>query len=61
MFELRKAGVTLIEVAPGVDLNRDILSQMEFKPEIAEDLREMDSRIFRNAKMQVRDELLAHG
>ncbi|MFC1955515.1 acyl CoA:acetate/3-ketoacid CoA transferase [Chloroflexota bacterium] len=61
VFELRKEGVTLIEVAPGIDLDRDILSQMEFKPEIAEDLCEMDSRIFRKAKMQVRDVLLSHG
>jgi len=41
----------LIEIAPGVDLQRDILDQMEFTPVISPDLKLMDSRIFKDEKM----------
>ena len=41
----------LIEKAPGVDLQKDILDQMEFTPIISPDLKEMDARIFREEKM----------
>lgn len=51
VFRLERAGVTLIEIAPGVDLQRDILDHMGFAPVIAEDLREMDPRIFREGPM----------
>lgn len=51
VFELRKEGLTLIEIAPGVDLQKDILDQMEFKPIIAEDLQLMDPKIFIDAPM----------
>lgn len=47
VFRLTKKGLCLIEIAPGVDLERDILANMDYKPEIADDLKEMDSRIFR--------------
>jgi propionate CoA-transferase len=47
----------LIEIAPGVDLQKDVLDQMEFVPEISPDLKEMDSRIFRPAKMGVTSEM----
>lgn len=47
VFELRPEGPTLIEIAPGVDLERDILAQMEFRPEISPDLKTMDARLFR--------------
>jgi propionate CoA-transferase len=36
----------LIEIAPGADLDRDILAQMDFRPEISRDLKLMDKRIF---------------
>jgi propionate CoA-transferase len=38
--------LSLIEIAPGIDLERDILEQMEFRPEISPDLATMDERIF---------------
>ncbi|MDR1831966.1 MAG: 3-oxoacid CoA-transferase [Fusobacteriaceae bacterium] len=51
VFQLRPTGVTLIEIAPGVDLQKDILDRMDFRPVIAPDLKEMDPRIFRDQKM----------
>lgn len=51
VFELRQEGLTLIEIAPGVDLKKDILGHMEFAPLIADDLKLMDERLFREAKM----------
>jgi len=57
VFELRKEGVTLIEIAPGIDTGA-ILDQMEFKPLVSDNLHEMDGRIFREEKMQIRDEIL---
>jgi propionate CoA-transferase len=53
VFELRKEGMTLVEVAPGVDLQKDILGQMDFQPVIAEPLRTMDSRLFWDEKMGI--------
>ncbi|HEY2754111.1 MAG TPA: CoA-transferase [Pseudolabrys sp.] len=52
VFRRNEAGrLELIEVAPGIDVVRDILAHMEFKPDIAQDLRTMDARIFRPEKM----------
>ena len=41
----------LIEIAPGIDLERDIFGQMEFRPDVAADLKETDPRIFRPEPM----------
>jgi len=41
----------LIEIAPGIDLQRDILDQMEFTPAISENLKIMDRQFFRKEKM----------
>ena len=46
VFELTEKGLLLTEIAPGVDLEKDILAQMEFKPLISEQLITMDDRIF---------------
>jgi propionate CoA-transferase len=51
VFRLTDAGLLLTEIAPGVDLERDVLAHMDFAPIIAADLREMDPRIFRDEPM----------
>lgn len=46
VFKLVKEGLLLVEIAPGVDLEQDILGRMQFKPLIASDIRTMDSDLF---------------
>jgi propionate CoA-transferase len=58
VFCLGSSGLVLTEMAPGVDLERDILAQMEFRPEISDGLKTMDPRIFRPEPMGLRDDLL---
>jgi len=55
VFELRPEGLTLIEIAPGVDLEKDILGKMRFKPKIAPRLKEMDTKIFSEEPMGIRE------
>ena len=58
VFRLGESGLELIEIAPGVDLERDILAQMDFRPAVREPLPAMDPRIFRPQSMGLRDDLL---
>lgn len=46
VFELQAQGLVLTEIAPGVDLQKDILDLMAFKPIISPELKLMDKRIF---------------
>ena len=48
VFELREEGVTLIEIAPGIDIKTQVIEQMEFTPKLADNIKIMDERIFRN-------------
>ena len=50
VFKLTKEGVELIEVAPGLDIEKDILAHMDFKP-IIKDVKVMDERIFKDELM----------
>jgi propionate CoA-transferase len=58
VFRLTGSGIILEEVAPGIDLDKDITSKMGFKPIIVESLKEMDKRIFNDGKMGIKDELM---
>ena len=53
VFELRKEGLTLIEVAPGIDMQTQVLDLMDFKPLIADDVKEMDVAIFKEGLMKL--------
>lgn len=57
VFRLVRDGLMLMEVAPGIDLERQILAKMGFKPVMGK-LDEMDERIFRPGKMGLREELV---
>ena len=59
VFALGPDGLELTEVAPGVDIERDILAQMDFKPVIRGTPRPMDAAIFVDAPMGLRARMLA--
>jgi propionate CoA-transferase len=59
VFRLSEAGLELTEIAPGVDLERDILALMDFRPIMTRPPSLMDGRIFRPEPMDLRTELLA--
>lgn len=46
VFELGKQGLKLVEIAPGVDVERDIIAHMGFRPLIEGQPKVMDARIF---------------
>ncbi|NRR30101.1 malonate decarboxylase subunit alpha [Oxalobacteraceae bacterium] len=58
VFRLVPGGLELIEVAPGIDVERDILARMDFKPAISPGLKTMDARIFDPAAMGWRADFL---
>jgi propionate CoA-transferase len=57
VFRLTREGLELTEVAPGADIERDILAKMGFKP-IVREPGEMDPRIFRSEPMGLREDML---
>ena len=66
VFELKPGGgddgqgrLELIEIAPGINLERDVLAQMDFMPVISPQLRLMDAALFLDEPIGLRHRLLA--
>ncbi len=57
VFKIAETGIELIEIAPGIDLENDILAHMEFKPQISPKLKLMDSSIFIDQPMNLLDKI----
>jgi propionate CoA-transferase len=58
VFQLAAQGMELVEIAPGIDLERDILSRMEFRPAISPHLRLMEASLFLPDAIGLRQRLL---
>ena len=56
---LEEGLLTLIEIAPGIDLEKDIIAAMEFRPRISANLKEMSADIFREQWGQLRELMIA--
>lgn len=56
VFELTPDGLLLTEIAPGADLEKDILARMDFRPHISSELRPMDARLFLPAPMKLKQD-----
>jgi len=61
VFDLLAEGLTVREIAPGVDLQRDILDQSAFALRVSPDLKLMDARLFCNAPVNLKLKEPAHG
>ena len=57
VFRLTAGGLALVEVAPGIDVDRDILVHLPFRP-VVDGVRPMDPSIFRVEPMRLRERML---
>jgi propionate CoA-transferase len=57
VFRLHNTDIFLEEVEPGIDVDKDIISKMNFLPKI-KTIEKMDERIFYETKMGIREDLL---
>jgi propionate CoA-transferase len=55
VLRLTEDGLELTEIAPGIDLERDVLEHMAFQPKVSDELRTMDAAIFRAPPMGLKD------
>jgi propionate CoA-transferase len=55
VFELTPEGVMLKEIAPGIDLQKDVLDMMEFKPLIPGDLKTIDPIIYQDSNIGLKE------
>jgi propionate CoA-transferase len=59
VFRLGDRGMELLEIAPGIDLERDVLAHMAFAPVMDTPPGRMDLRIFQPDPMGLKEDLLA--
>ncbi|MDQ1289753.1 MAG: propionate CoA-transferase [Actinomycetota bacterium] len=59
VFRLIDGRVTLVEIAPGIDLDRDVLAHLDFVPAISPELTTMPEGLFRDRWGQLADSLAA--
>ena len=59
VFRLVEGGLELIELAPGIELGRDVIARMGFRPQVAANLKTMDARLFRPEPMGLLADLAA--
>eukprot|EP00727_Mastigamoeba_balamuthi_P000495 m51a1_g10442 putative coenzyme a transferase (538) ;mRNA; f:29093-31241 len=57
VFRLVAEGLELIEVAPGIDVERDVVAHMDFRPVMHRTPALMDARIFREGIMSLKDDI----
>jgi propionate CoA-transferase len=58
VFRIGAEGLELIEIAPGIDPERDVMANMGFRPRVARDVRQMDARIFDPGRMGIAADVL---
>ncbi|HWQ77403.1 MAG TPA: hypothetical protein VN381_01240, partial [Anaerovoracaceae bacterium] len=46
VFKLKESGIEIVEIAPGLDLKKDILDLLDFTPTVAGNLQEMPGICF---------------
>ena len=51
VFKLTTESIELIEIAPGVDLEKDVLAMMDFTPIMVEPIKTYDANIFKYCKL----------
>ena len=54
VIALEEGGLTVTEIAPGIDLEADVLKQADIPLRVSPQLREMDARLFSPELMQLR-------
>ena len=58
VFRLTESGMEIVEIAAGIDLERDILHWMDFRPAVSDDLKTMDRHLFLPNVLHLRNILL---
>ena len=51
VIKLEPTGLTVTEIAPGIDLERDVLAQVDIELRVSQNLKTMDARLFKPEPM----------